>query len=85
MPFARIHRQNIQSEPEPIKTANQNQEEYLTECQSLLLHTPQAAPLPRWCAKLDGRNGGQITTEQPSNEKTAHPSFVNNNLHDKDR
>ncbi len=32
-----------------------------------------------------GRNGGQTTTEQLGNEKTAHPSFTNNSLHDKDK
>lgn len=30
-------------------------------------------------------NGGQTTTEQPRNEKAAHPSFVNNHLQDKDQ
>ncbi len=30
-----------------------------------------------------GCNDGQTTTEQPSNEKTALPSFTNNSLHDK--
>ncbi len=30
-------------------------------------------------------NGKQTTTEQSSNEKTAHPSFVNNSLQDKNK
>ncbi len=34
-------------------------------------------------SSVSGCNGRQTTTEQPSNEKTAHPSFVNNSLHNK--
>ncbi len=77
-PFARIHRSLV-------KTTNQSQEEYLTECQPLLLHTLLQLPSPAHALTASGRNGGQTTTKQPSNEKTAHPSFVNNSLHDKDK
>ncbi len=55
MPFARIH-------CAWIKTTNQSQEEYLTECQSLLLHTLRAAQLPCACKQ-------KKTKEKQANKK----------------
>ena len=43
IPFARIHRDRF-------KITNQRQEECLTECQSLLVHTLWTAPLPCICS-----------------------------------
>ncbi len=84
MPFTRIHCAQI-------KTTNQSQQECLTEDQSLLVHTLWAAPFPVHAITLSssvssvsGCNGGQTTTKQP-NKKTAHPSFANNNLDEKDK
>ncbi len=70
MPFARIH--HIWT-----KITKQSQEEYLTACQSLLVHTLQAAPLPCACfhsvkphifsERMQWRTSNHRTTKQWEN------------------
>ncbi len=74
--------QNNQSEPGGVSDGVS-----ITACAHVVGSSPPQRMLSLSRAQYlqSGRNGGQITTKQPSNEKTAHPSFANKCLHDKDK